>query len=358
MSSNLCRPWLAGLALATLVGSAQAAALVDALQRPAPMARQPERALYLAAAPAGQRLVAVGERGMIAVSDDAGGHWRQVPAPVSATLTGVQFVSPKIGWAIGHYGVVLHSTDAGETWVRQLDGRSAAQTILAAARQRMSVSPESKAAQSALHNAEQLVADGPDKPLLDLHFQNELSGLVVGAYNLAFRTDDGGRSWQPLSDRIDNPKANHLYGIAAQGNTLYLAGERGLLLRSDDGGGSFERLRLPYEGSLFAVAVPTTDSVLVAGLKGNAWRSTDRGRSWQRITGAPPVSFIAALAQGDKEPLLLNQAGQFFKLQGDRAERVSMANTPPVSGALQLHGDRWLLLSLQGLMTLGAEIPK
>ena len=33
------------------------------------------------------------------------------------------FPTPSTGWAVGHDGVVLHSTDAGRTWTRQLDGR-------------------------------------------------------------------------------------------------------------------------------------------------------------------------------------------------------------------------------------------
>jgi photosystem II stability/assembly factor-like uncharacterized protein len=359
MCFGMVRRCLAGLVWAAVAGSAQGAAPVDALQRPALAVRQPERAVYLAAARAGQRLVAVGERGLIAVSDDDGAHWRQVLAPVSATLTGIQFVSPKIGWAIGHYGVVLHTSDAGETWVRQLDGRAAAELMLGAARRRSETDPESKAAKNALRNAEQLAADGPDKPLLDLHFRDERTGLVVGAYNLALRTEDGGRSWQALSDRIDNPNAYHLYAIAAQGSTLYLAGERGVLFRSDDGGRNFERLGLPYDGSLFTVVAPTAESVLVAGLKGNAWRSTDRGRSWRQMTGAPPLSFLASpSAQGGTEPLLLNQAGQIFRLRGDELQRVALPASPPVAGALQLRPDRWLMLSLQGLLSLTTEPPK
>ncbi len=52
---------------------------------------------------AGNRLVAVGERGIVLLSDDAGLNWKQVDVPVSVTLTGVQFVSPMKGWAIGHF---------------------------------------------------------------------------------------------------------------------------------------------------------------------------------------------------------------------------------------------------------------
>lgn len=332
---------------------------VDALQRPAVQVREPARAVFQGVVRAGQRLVGVGERGLIAVSDDEGQTWRQVPVPVSASLTAVRFVSAQTGWAIGHYGVVLRSTDAGDTWVRQLDGREAAQKMRAAAQQRVAADPTLPSAQAQLREAERLVADGPDKPLLDLVFQDERVGFVVGAYNLMLRTDDGGQHWQAISERLDNPKGNHLYAISAQGRTLYVAGEAGVLFRSDDAGASFERLSLPYAGSLFNVTPLAGDGVLVSGLRGNAWLSADRGRSWQRLEGAPPVSFIAVVP-GDEgqSPYLLNQAGQIYTVVGQQLQRLSMQPTPPVAGGLRLSRNRWLMLSMQGLIPLSAGGPQ
>ena len=88
----------------------------------------------LAITRAGARLVAVGERGSILLSDDSGVSWRQAKVPVSVTLTAVQFPNAKAGWAVGHLGVVLHSADGGETWAKQLDGREAASLVLEAAK--------------------------------------------------------------------------------------------------------------------------------------------------------------------------------------------------------------------------------
>ena len=79
--------------------------------------------------------------------------------------------------------------------------------------------------------AQQLVDDGPDKPMLDLLFLDAKNGLVVGAYGLAFVTHDGGLSWQSIRSRIDNPNGLHLYSIERVGADLFVAGEQGTLLR-------------------------------------------------------------------------------------------------------------------------------
>lgn len=306
----------------------------------------PQRGVYLAATRAGERIVAVGERGSIVVSDDGGARWRQVPSPVSATLTGVQFASAKSGWAIGHYGVVLGTRDGGETWTLLLDGRRAAQATLDAAK---ALADGSAVSHKRLADAQRLVADGPDKPFLDLHFFDDQVGFVVGAYNLILRTQDGGKQWQSIADRLDNPKGLHLYAIAAEGTTLYIAGEQGLLLRSDDSGTQFQRLAPPYAGSLFALRPVGRDGVVVAGLRGNAFVSDDRGLHWRTLAGAPPVSFVAAFTTTEGVQLL-NQAGQRFVVRGDQLAASAAPALPPVSGALPLNSHQWLMLTLQGLV--------
>jgi len=90
-----------------------AAPVGDALQRPAVMVREPQHAVLLAGAQAGKRIVAVGERGVIALSDDDGTTWHQAPCPVSVTLTMVRFVDNQHGVAVGHGGTVLTTSDAG-----------------------------------------------------------------------------------------------------------------------------------------------------------------------------------------------------------------------------------------------------
>ena len=108
-----------------------------AIERAALTVRAPERAVLLAASKAGARLVAVGERGLIVLSDDQGMTWRQARAvPTSVSLAAVRFADERTGWAVGHAGVILRTVDGGDTWLRQADGRSLAQVSLAEAKRR------------------------------------------------------------------------------------------------------------------------------------------------------------------------------------------------------------------------------
>lgn len=344
------RRWMALAAAAAWPMAEAAEDRFAALARPARPVLQPERAVLLGGAMAGRRIVAVGERGVVALSDDGGRSWRQARSvPASVSLTAVAFADEAKGWAVGHGGVVLATRDGGETWTLQADGRS-----LAASARRVAVALAGDPRATALAQAaELLVADGPDKPLLALQVVDATRVVAVGAYGLCAETLDGGATWTAALDRLDNPKAQHLYAIAVRGEQWLIAGEQGLVLRSSDGGRRFSRGASPYAGTWFAAASPAPGEWLLAGLRGQCWRSHDGGARWSQVEGAPPVSFASAAARPDGAVLLSSQAGQLFVMrQGGRLADLHGPSLPPLSQALPLPDGGILALGFAGAVRL------
>ncbi|MCE4556596.1 WD40/YVTN/BNR-like repeat-containing protein [Roseateles cellulosilyticus] len=335
------------LAAAFAASSGTAAPVVDALDRPAIAVRRPEAAVLSGAAMAGTRIVAVGERGIVTYSDDAAATWAQAASPVSVTLTAVRFADSRRGYAIGHGGVVLATRDAGASWQRVLDGRQVAAIAVKAA--------EASGDEARMREAQRLVADGADKPLLDLLVLDSQRVIIVGAYGLALETEDGGQSWQPWMNRLDNPKGLHLYAIRSQGDTMLIAGEQGLALLSGDGGRSFRRLPLPYGGSFFTAELSGPNEILLSGLRGNVWQTTDGGASWRQLSVPVAASITASARTGDGRVLLASQAGLVLTAGQAAALPLSRKPLPPLNGLLPL-GDRALLaLSVQGAITVSVQ---
>jgi photosystem II stability/assembly factor-like uncharacterized protein len=300
------------LSVTTSICFAEIGIVGSALTTPAMQVVAPSKAVFIDLARAADRLVAVGERGLIVLSDDNGQSWRQVPVPVSVSLSAVYFADDQRGWAVGHAGTVLATLDGGEHWTVQLSGLQAAQIELQAAQAEKVTATDAEAADMRLQNAERLIADGPDKPFLAVRFSDAKQGLVVGAYGMAFATQDGGASWHSLMGRIENPSLVHLYAIAQRNNFFFLAGEQGYLARSVDSGQSFKQLESPYDGSFFTAQVRDDGALLVAGLKGHAYLSTDDGDSFQPIAVSSPVSFSSSVRLADGTLLFANQAGGIF----------------------------------------------
>lgn len=340
------------LALALMAGwsnqaNAQQSA-TDPVQRAATLAPKAQQAVMLALASAGKRLVAAGERGVILLSDDGGAHWTQAQVPVAVTLTALSFPTPKAGWAVGHGGVVLHSADGGSTWKRQLDGRQAAAIELDAAKDGGS--------ERDLQQARRLVADGPDKPLLAVHFWDAQRGLVIGAYGAAYVTADGGKSWSSWRARIDNPQGMHLNALYTKGNAIYLAGEQGLILRSRDAGNSFEQLRSPYRGSWFSIAA-AGQRLMLAGLRGNLYWSDDEGQSWESGTVDTPVTISQLLVTRDNALVAVNQAGKLLAspTAGQQLRQLPPMNMAPVTAIVQAHDGALIAATFAGPQRLSVN---
>ena len=274
--------------------------------------------LLLDIAHAGKRLVAVGDRGHILFSEDAGRNWVQARVPSRQLLTAVYFVDDKHGWAVGHDAQILASDDGGANWELQHEDLER------------------------------------EAPLLDIWFRDTSTGYAVGAYGALLETSDGGKTWNDVSDRLDNEDGYHLNGITAVKDAgLFVVGEAGSMFRSADWGQTWEKVQGPYEGTLFGALGTASANTLVAyGLRGNLFRSTDFGKSWQQIkllSESGPLEFGLANGSLLKDGTLVivghggsvltsKDAGRAFTVV-NRADRASLAGaTDDAAGNLVLVG--------------------
>ena len=334
---------------------AYAAGFVDVLAQPAVMSPLSSKGLLQAVTRAGPRLVAVGQRGHIVTSSDDGKTWQQSPVPVSSDLTAVFFVNERKGWAVGHDGVILASKDGGLSWSLQLDGLRANAAVAADIKQKAAAQPQSEPYKALLAEATRNAELGADKPFLDVWFADERTGYAVGAYNLAFRTDDGGATWMPWFDRTDNPKFLNLYAIRPVGGQLFIVGETGLVLKLDPAAQRFRAVAVPYPGTLLGI-VGDSNSVLVYGLRGQAYRSEDAGSSWTKVHAALPATIVAGAVLSD-QLVLADASGRLSRsIDGGRTfQPVAAAPSMMVAGIVDAGNGRLALAGARGVVM--AAIP-
>lgn len=359
------------LVLATTVSSQESTdpALADAERMPRAV-----KTLLTSVAQVGDGLVAVGERGHVLLSED-GQAWTQPEVvPTRSALTAVAVQNTSV-WAVGHDGIILHSADAGRTWERQrADPRP----------------PDSF---------------DPDqgRPLLDVLFVDERRGWAIGAYSLLLETDDAGQSWrqrdllalESTNEAIADPTATgdasdgqddgegevsdgwlfnedeleleaeenpHLNAIArTPGGRLLVAGERGAAFRSLDDGATWERLQLPYEGSMFGVLTWGEDRALLFGLRGNVLETHDFGDTWQTVDSGTEASLMGGHALADGGAVLVGAEGRVvIRPNGDSAfEATTYANedgeTPILADVLPQADGGYLVVGERGV---GRHTPK
>jgi len=337
----------------SLLTATPSSAFVDALDTPAVMSPLATKSLMQAVTRAGSRLVAVGQRGHVVVSDDGGAAWKQSRVPVSSDLCAVYFVDNRNGWAVGHDGVVLHSGDAGDTWTLQLDGRKANDLQVAAMQRKVANEPASEDAKKLLAEAQRDVEQGPDKPFLDVWFADANNGFVVGAYNLIFRTTDGGKTWESWFERTDNPKFFNLYAIRPVAGSVFVVGESGTVLKLDREKQRFVALATPYKGSFFGVA-EAQGAVVAFGLRGNVFRSDDGGAQWSKVDSGLAAAVVAATRLSSGTTLLADAGGRVITTDdgGRSFHPLSLKQSTPATGLVDAGSGRLALTGPRGVAVI------
>jgi photosystem II stability/assembly factor-like uncharacterized protein len=349
-------------------GTLCAAAKNDLLLRPATLTKNLSRHVYMDIERAGSRVVAVGEMGAIVYSDDQGLSWQQAEVPTSVMLTAVYFPTEKKGWAVGHDGVVLHSSDGGQSWQKQLDGNLVNKLVLEATKnvyatleqrvvtataddERADLERDLEEVSFLLGDAEYAMNEGPTKPFFDVWFANEQEGLIVGAFGMIFRTEDGGENWVAKNSAIDNPDGFHYYGLAETKTALLLVGEAGIMYRSYDQGNSWEALESPYEGPMFGIgANPAGDKAVAVGLRGKIVVMKENGDSLDLRETVIPVALNAVIVSDGGSWFLTGLAGQLLRQEEENNEFVPLGvRFPGCMSIVETDGMSLILAGLGGL---------
>jgi photosystem II stability/assembly factor-like uncharacterized protein len=279
--------------------------------------------------------IVVGERGHVLRSVN-GIDWRQVDVPTLSTLTAVTSLGQNV-WVVGHDATILKSTDSGATW--QVQNRSVEL----------------------------------EKPLLDVLFFDNNHGIAVGAYGLFLRTQDGGESWQSeLHAELLNPDDKeymdelkledetfyqqellsilpNINRVSADGETLYMAGESGLLAMSIDAGVSWQRMDIDYSGSFFDIQRTKSGRLFAAGLRGNLFE-WQLGQ-WDELESGSTFTLNSIVSVDENTTIVLGNNGAVVKITRENVQFTQTDEGKSLINA-EMMGEKLLAVSEVGIKTV------
>jgi photosystem II stability/assembly factor-like uncharacterized protein len=125
--------------------------------------------------------------------------------------------------------------------------------------------------------------------LFDVTFENENDGLIAGLGGVLLRSHDGGRTWRYLP--TDRKQA--FFGVAGWGKRAVAVGEKGLIRFSDNAGSTW---RAPTDDEFPAVFTFMRDVGFdrdhqvgyIVGQRGMVLRTQNGGRTWSKVL--PPAN--------------------------------------------------------------------
>ncbi|OEY66329.1 WD40/YVTN/BNR-like repeat-containing protein [Marinobacter sp. X15-166B] len=263
------------------------------------------------------RLIAVGERGTIVVSEDNGQNWQVThrDGEIPVTLTDITALTDQVLLAVGHDSVILRSEDAGLSW-------------------------------------ELIERDSElGEPLLGSWSADGQNVYVYGSFGKFWLSADAGRTFEPQELPI---YGEHLSAMAGdEDKTRIIVGEMGLVLRSFDGGDAWEKLDPFYNGSLFGVAHLHGTRWVAYGMRGHVFFSGDDGDSWTQVNvGGELPLYGHAVASSGKQMLIVGTAG-FLVIMNDEGELLetgSIGGLGTLTSAVILPDGEIFVAGQRGLM--------
>lgn len=260
------------------------------------------------------RFYATGHRGHILFSED-GISWDQANVPVRSSILDVHFPTPELGWAVGHEGIILHSTDGGKNWVKQYDGLRYGAEGFAYYSRLAEEDPENEDYPFLVEEMQFAVEQGADKPLFRVFFHSPTFGHVFGAYGMMLKTEDGGENWVHVLETTENDSFFHVFDFALlEGKQrFFLSGEAGLFMIGDADAETAKLVEtVPWEGSFFSSAASSSGAIVLGGLRGRMFRTEDEGQSWEEVQKPPSSSIVASTLLNDGRLLFAGIAGEIL----------------------------------------------
>lgn len=356
----LCVPILGAAFSISAVPTSQRSGLPDPMVVPTQPSDFARKGVVSGISRFGDRLIAVGPRGLILVSTDASATWKQVASPVSTDLVSVKMLNADSAWAVGHDAVALRTSDGGATWKKVLDGKSVSSLLRDTYSERAKAGDT--AAEAQLLEIDRSLAQSATpgvlpSPFLDVWFADTNEGYLVGAFGLVLRTLDGGQQWTPWIDRLDNERRFHLYAVTGDGRDRYIAGEQGLLLRLDPVTKRFVKVPTPYAGSYFGLDVRAR-RIVAFGLRGNAYAQSGPSANWTKIVTGIDANIVAAINMDDEQLLLVSQSGHVLAVSPDLSKTIALKTTiqGDVLGAVSSASKKITLAQLVGVKTIDIDV--
>ena len=223
-------------------------------------------------------------------------------------LNAVYFADSKRGWAAGDGGMVIYTEDGGQTWRRQ--------------------------------------NIGTNESVSDIFFRDKEDGYLL-AGNQIFVTEDGGRSWRLsarflaatfggaapdlYSVRFTSKKRGWVVGSLSRGDSVVDS----LVLRTTDGGASWNRQRVPVQDELIHLDFDGDKRGWMVGSAGRILHTRDGGETWALQDSKTRATLYHVDFDGDERGWAVGSAGTIL-LTTDGGETWFAFNAPQRSTLLSV----------------------
>lgn len=244
---------------------------------------------------------AVGAKGTILATSDAGATWVPQESGVDATVVDVSFVDPLRGWAAVEDGTVLVTQDGGQAWTRQFNTTGGGMAAISFADASHGWAVGGQGSETVLRTSDAGASWQADSLQIEGDYPWQLAPVdVERCWLLAewdvgeaagvdiFWTDNAGLRWR----RVSEVTGQSVHAMTfADAKTGWLAGWGGRVLRSSDGGRRWIQQETGSQAYLAAIVALDEARVWAVGDGGTILATQDGGARWMEQSSGTHVAL-------------------------------------------------------------------
>jgi photosystem II stability/assembly factor-like uncharacterized protein len=152
-----------------------------------------------------------------------------------------------------------------------------------------------------------IIKTGADRSLLSVFFIDASTGWIAGENGLVLRSDDGGFHWARQTTGV--PTALQAIFFLDR-NRGWAVGNLGAVICTDDGGRHWTKENAGTRKNLYAVQFAGAETGWAAGQDG-IWKTTDGGKSWRDVF-AGQTSFESLFFEDEKTGCVAGEFGEIL----------------------------------------------
>jgi len=258
--------------------------------------------------------------------------WQPRTTNTKGDLITAFFTSETKGWIAGDGGYLAYTNDGGKNWtkyplnatenINEIYFRNDDNGYLVAGR-KMFITRDAGRTWQETRIFRPTDFKGLTPEFLSIRFADKKRGFAIGSLlnedvvdSLLMRTDDGGDTW----NRILVPSKLELFHLDFDGSSRgWIVGDNGLILASTDGGATWRAQRSGVTSPLYNVDFRDSNEGYAVGGKGTILRTENGGTTWIKVATSFPKSFMRVDFADDKNGWIVGYDGTILR-SSDRGQ--------------------------------------
>ncbi|MDI1243656.1 MAG: YCF48-related protein [bacterium] len=273
--------------------------------------------------------------------------WTGLSKPGNVDLVAVYFTSDRNGWVAGDAGYLAVTNDGGRNWskvplnltedINEIYFRNESDGYLVAGRKVFITRDGGRSwNETRIYGANEFRGMTPE--FLSIRFADKKRGIAVGSLlrkvknedvvvdSLVMRTDDGGETWQ----RIQMPTKTELFHLDYNGSShAWIVGDNGVVLASTDSGKTWVKQGSGTTNALFNVDFRDDDEGYAVGEGGTILRTENGGRSWTRVITNFTETLMRVDFADDKNGWIVGHKGSILRSSDKGRSWIKQESTTP-----------------------------